>query len=98
MDKKISPEDKKTVEENKLILDVTKHEGWGIIHNRFVDKILAVQNIFEVSGKTIEERMIDLESRKKLAEFLTDFLADIEGTKEQVNLYDEEKHGFIIRN
>lgn len=78
-------ETKNIIQEQKLLLEVTNHEGWAIVRRVLTEKILALQNAFEIETATPTTMLRDLQARKKATEILFAFLREIEGAKEVVN-------------
>ena len=80
------PLDRETTEivsEQKKLQSLTGHEGWSIIHTKFTEKILSLQNAFDIEVGDAQKMLIDLQSRKIASALLFDFLREIEGTASQ---------------
>ena len=70
------------VSEQKKLADLLGNEGWVIARNKFAEKVLDLQNAFNIEDKTPEEMVIDLRARKMATILLWDFLKQIEGAAE----------------
>lgn len=81
--------------EQKLIAEVTSHEGWTIVRRILSEKILALQNAFDIETATPTTMLRDLQARKKATEILFDFLREIEGAKDVI-IQDKVKDSFIV--
>ena len=46
---KIDPETDALLAEQRLIKDVVNHEGWKYVEQRFFDKLLSLQNVFDIN-------------------------------------------------
>lgn len=77
-------ETKKIIEEQKLLTEVTNHQGWVIVRRILTDKILGLQNVFDIDASSPDIMFRDLQARKKASEILFDFLREIEGAKDVV--------------
>lgn len=63
---------------------LTEHQGWGILYQKFSDKIMDLQFIANVDDSTPEKAIIDMKSRKYAVAILLDWMKnDILGTVEQ---------------
>lgn len=74
-----------------------EHEGWNIARDRLTERILNLQNAFNIEGKTADEMFVDLRARKIASTILFDWLKDIEGTVDQTQTnLPNEKELYII--
>ncbi len=73
------PETKKILTEQQLLSEVTNHQGWGVVRRIFADKILELQNAFDIETASPTTMMRDLQARKKASEILFNVLREIEG-------------------
>lgn len=78
--------------ETKTILDsqqqvaaFVKSEGWGSVREKLTNKIIDLQNAFNIEDKDAEKMLIDLRARKMATEMLFGWLQEIEGTNDQYN-------------
>lgn len=74
---------KELVGEQKALYDLIQHEGWSIARQKLVDRIMDLQNAFNIEDSTAEGLLIDLKSRKLSSKVLYDWLKDVEGTGSQ---------------
>lgn len=77
-------ETKRILEEQQLLSEVLNHNGWKIARQKFADKILALQNAFDIETATPTTMLRDLQARKKATEILWSFLRELEGSGEVV--------------
>jgi hypothetical protein len=77
---KIDPETDALLAEQRLIKDVVNHEGWKYVEQRFFDKLLSLQNVFDINDLNKTTIRNDILSRKKAHEILLSFWQDIKGT------------------
>lgn len=78
-------EDKETREiltEQQLLSEILNHQGWPIARKILTDKILALQNAFDIDVTSPDNMFRDLQARKRTAEILFDFLRELEGSRE----------------
>lgn len=87
--------------EQKSIESLTQHEAWPIIRRKITDKILDLQNAFDIDDRTATTMLRDLQARKLAASMLFDWLREIEGTVDQAKdndaLLEKKNKGFIVR-
>jgi hypothetical protein len=81
-------ETKLVVGEQRQITKLTETDGWSFARKKLVEKVLDLQNAFNVNDDSAEMLLIDIRARKLATSILYDWLKDIEGTKEQ---YDSNK-------
>lgn len=72
-------ETKRILEEQQLLSEVLNHAGWRIAEKLITDKILGLQNAFEIESATPTTMLRDLQARKKASEILFDFLRELKG-------------------
>lgn len=77
-------ETKNILQEQKLILEVTNHQGWKVVRKILEDKILGLQNVFDIETATPAAMLRDLQARKKATEILFAFLREVEGARDVV--------------
>lgn len=71
--------------EQKTIKDLTGHQAWPIVRKKFTDKILELQNAFDIDAKDPQTMFVDLQARKIASTLLFDFLREVEGTADQAD-------------
>lgn len=76
-------EDNKVMSEQEKIRSLTNHEGWGIIYGKFTEKVLSLQNAFDIEDKDPQAMLIDLQARKIASNTLFDFIREIQGISTQ---------------
>ena len=76
-------ETEQILSEQQLLKDLVSHQGWGVARRIIADKILELQNAFELEDKTATAMLQDLRARKKAASILWAFLKEIEGGASQ---------------
>lgn len=70
----------------KSLQGLIEHDGWSIARQKLTDKILDLQNAFNVDDSSVEKMIIDLKARKLATQILFEWLREIEGTPEQVQM------------
>ena len=78
----------KILGEQKQVAKLTETEGWNIARNKLVEKVLDLQNAFNINDGNAEQLLIDIRARKLATSILYDWLKEIEGTKDE---YDTNK-------
>lgn len=68
----------------KDIKEMMNTRGWKHFQKSLADKILELQMISSIEGKTMEEKMRSMEVNQKVAESLYQILSDIVSTPNQV--------------
>lgn len=91
----MDPETKQILSEQQLLSEVTSHQGWSIVRRIFTEKILALQNAFDIETANATTMLRDLQARKKATEILWGILQEIEGAKAVVETQ-EVKKSFIV--
>lgn len=94
-------EDKETLQiisEQKTIANLVGHDGWKIARQKFVDKMLDLQNAFNIEDTDPTKMLIDLQARKMATGILHDFLREIEGTAQQAFENKNIDKSYIIRD
>ena len=77
----IDAETRQLLGEQDLIRQIVSHDGWKYIRQRFLDKLLDLQNSFNIdTTKTPTTIARELSINKKAHEVLTEFWQNIEGT------------------
>ncbi len=84
-------ETEKIMKEQKLLKDLIGHEGWPLVRAIFADRIMQLQNAFDIDTATPTTMFRDLQARKKASEILFDILRAIEGVKDVVEYKQPEK-------
>lgn len=100
MDKNIDKETQQVLSDEKKIEMLCQHEGWALVRQKLINRIMDLQSILNVDGNATPEQIaIDLRSRANAISILTDFLQDIEGTaqKSKDNTETFKKTSYIIR-
>lgn len=69
--------------DQKRLHDLINHDGWALARQKLVDKIMDLQNAFNIEDSTAESLLIDLKSRKMSSRILYEWLQDVEGTAQQ---------------
>lgn len=90
-------ETKRILGEQQLLSEVLNHQGWGIARRILTDKILSLQNAFEIESATPSTMLRDLQARKKATEILFSFLRELEGSQEVMTNNQEVKKSFIVK-
>lgn len=88
-------ETKNILNEQQLLTEVTNHQGWSVVRKIFSDRILALQNAFDIEAATPTTMLRDLQARKKATEILWSILQEIEGAKAVIETQ-IEKESFIV--
>lgn len=78
-------ETKKVIEEQRPIAKLLETEGWNEARAKLVERIMDLQNAFNVDDSDANALVIDIKSRKMATNILYDWLREVEGTKEQYN-------------
>lgn len=71
------------VSEQKQIAKLTETEGWNYARAKLVDRVLDLQNAFNVNDADPQMLLVDIRARKLATTILYDWLREVEGTKEQ---------------
>lgn len=79
----IDAETKKLVAQQQEANDLVNHRAWGWARKKLADKIIDLQNAFNIESSDPTKMLIDLESRKLATQILWDWVRDIEGTASQ---------------
>lgn len=67
--------------EQDAIREIVNHHGWKHVRQKFFDKLLSLQNSFEIDmTRTPTTIAKDLAVRRQAHEVLTEFWQDVEGT------------------
>lgn len=88
-------ETKQILTEQQLISEVTSHQGWAIVRRILADKILALQNVFDIETASPTTMFRDMQARKKATEILWAFLQEVEGAKDVVDA-NKDKQSYIV--
>lgn len=89
-------ETKRILEEQQLLSEVLNHHGWKIARQKFTDKILALQNAFEIESATPTTMLRDLQARKKATEILFAFLRELEGAGDVIHENQDLKKSYVV--
>lgn len=73
-------ETREIVTEVRQLSELVGHAAWPIVHEKFVKKVLDLQNAFNIDDKDPQAAFNDLQARKIASTLLFDFLRDIEGS------------------
>lgn len=63
----------------KEIHDLVGHAGWRLVREKLTNKVLELQNAFNIEEATPEKMLIDLQARKMASMVLFDWLREVEG-------------------
>lgn len=97
-EEKLDPETSRIKAISKSLQELIKHDGWDIARARLTDRILELQNAFNIEDKSPEEMFIELRANKKASIILFDWLKDIEGTVDQTQTNLPNKKELYIIN
>ena len=76
----------KIVSEQQAIANVVNSEGWKYVRQIYFDKLLQLQNSFDIDmTKTPTTIAKEIAIRRKAHEVLTDFWQEVEGTASQAD-------------
>lgn len=99
MENKIDPETEYLKTIGKALKEMTETDGWGIARDRLTDKIISLQNAFDISDSTPEEMVRELKARKIATQILFDWLkTDIEGEVASLEINLPKKESSYIVN
>lgn len=76
-------ETKKVIGEQKGLQSLVSHESWGVARQKLIDKILDLQNAFNILDVDEKSMFIDLKARKIATEILVEWLREVEGTAQE---------------
>lgn len=97
---KIDKEQKKYLEENRAVYQFVKSKGWKICKGKLMERIDDLQSIMNVDGKTAEEVLLDVKTRKLIVQELLDWVKSIDGQAEQyegnLDSLDETEDSYIV--
>ncbi len=89
-------ETNKILSEQDMLRELVGHQGWVVARKILLDKILELQDAFQIEDKTATAMLNDLRARKKASRIIYDWLKEIEGTAQQsqdnINLESNRKH------
>jgi hypothetical protein len=77
--KKLDAETQKVLDKNQSMFEFVNLPEWQSVRQILCDKILDLQNAFNIEDGDAERMMIDLKGRKIAAGVLYEFLREIEG-------------------
>lgn len=90
-------ETKQIVSENKLLLEMVETNGWRIARKKIADKIMDLQNAFNIDDSDPQKLIIDLNARKLATQILFDWLREIESARDVViENKPKENSSFIV--
>lgn len=98
MEKKIDKETEQLKAIGKALKEMCDTDGWKIARDRITEKILSLQNAFDIEESNPEEMVRELKARKIATQILFDWLkTDIEGEVAalEINL-PNEKNSYIV--
>lgn len=81
--------------EQQQLFEVTNHQGWSIVRRLFTEKILELQNAFDIDSASPTLMLRDLQSRKKATEILWGILREIEGSKDVIEIQPKKKSHIV---
>lgn len=79
----MDPETQKVTLEQDKLRELVGHEGWKIARRVIADKILDLQNAFNIDSRTATTMLRDLQARKYAANIIWEWLREIEGSATQ---------------
>lgn len=74
------PETKAILSEQAELKSMVLGTGWGIARGKLTERVMDLQNAFNIEEATPEKMFLDLQSRKMASMVLLDWLRDIEGS------------------
>lgn len=74
---------KKVLTDQDLLRELVSHQGWKVARKILAEKILDLQNAFNIDERTATTMLRDLQARKYAATLLFDLIREIEGTAAQ---------------
>lgn len=90
-------ETKQILSEQQLLKDLVGHQGWSVARKILADKILELQNAFNIDDRTATTMLQDLRANKKASQILWSFLKEIEGTAAQSDDNVEKTKSYIVK-
>lgn len=63
----------------KEIHDLVGHNGWRLVREKLTNKVIDLQNAFNIESDDPQKMLIDLHARKLAATMLFDWLREVEG-------------------
>lgn len=87
-----------TDKEAKSIADIIDSEAWGLMKQDLIDKLIQLQDIQQINTEitTAEQIAIDIKARKEAAKILYEWLREMEGKKDQVEI-NKPQNTYIVR-
>lgn len=73
-------EDRIIALEATKIASITGHENWPVVRAKLTERILDLQNAFNIDDADPQAMVVDLKARKLATSLMFDWLRDIEGT------------------
>ena len=90
-------ETKQILSEQQLLKDLVGHPGWTVARKMLADKILELQNAFNLDDRTATTMLQDLRANKKASQILWSFLKEIEGTATQSDDNVQTTKSYIVK-
>lgn len=75
-------ETKQVMSDQHLLRDLVGHAGWRVARQILTDKILNLQDAFQVEEADPQKMFMDLGARKMASMILFTWLSELEGAKE----------------
>ena len=93
-------ETQNVLSEQDKLKDLVGHQGWAIVRRIFADKILNLQDAFQIEERTATAMLQDLRARKKAAQIIFSVLQEIEGsaTQSEDNGIINNSKSYIVNN
>jgi len=76
-------ETQKIYAEGEAVSEYVKSKAWGIVKQKFHDKILDLQNVRNVNTKDVNSIALDVLARQAAVDILEEFTKEIEGLASQ---------------
>jgi len=94
--KQLDKETRDVYHEARTLRELVLSDGWKIARQKLVDKVLDLQNAFNIDDKTPEDVLIDLRARKLATVTLYDWLKEVEGSVDVADNVVETKETYIV--
>lgn len=78
--KKVDKETQQVLDKNQALFELVNHSSWKQARQIIADKILDLQNAFNIDDRDTAQMLADLRARKIATTLLFDFLREIEGS------------------
>lgn len=86
----------------KALSDLIQSDGWKIVRQKFIDKIMDIQSVLNVDVTSVDKVIVDIKARTTVVEILSSMIKEIEGSvvqekfNSQKEMERQTKESFIL--